>query len=1108
MKKHFLPILAVVLASIIALVGLQSVLGELSRLPGLTNEQTVTEAPEEPSGTSNGLGLDGDGSGNGEDGDGSTMSGEGQEGEVPGLLPSGPCKSIVACQCGMQPDVPVFTVQGAANTSLLRSTALTVYDGNNWQIEDDAEYQEYNGEELIIPVEGFSSISRDTIIIRPIIEFTPGFIPTSLYTTRISLNSPLHYYPAQFSFFSKSTFSSSYTFTTTHYEFSTSSLIAGQVIIEEHYLQLPEGLTERTRDLAAQLTSGLRTPYEKAKAIETYLRAHYLYDTKYERAPEGHDPVDWFLFEEQKGVCINFNSAFVVLSRSVGIPARLVTGFAINPTAEEQEVSARQAHAWAETPFAEYGWITFDATPPDNVPLTTEETRKSGIETHTEITATSSVNLKGYYFEVEGIVQTIDGEDVDSIDIEILINETKDKGGTLIGEGQTIGGRFKIKCYLDRDVKVGDYQLIAHARGNEIYAESWSDPEVKVISATSIILELPDTAIVDKPVTIAGTLIEELGDTVQSHEIALSIGGKEITDTLMTDVTGRFTFSHIFGRTGTYTVKAEFRGTEYYLEASATAEIDVMMPTKITLDIPEEALPNELVSIKGYLQDTYNTSIAGMEIFIYVDDIMISGEVTDSNGAFNLEHRFPTVDTHRVEAKFMGFEYYLESSASRLIQILEVVIDITTDDTLIRGEDALIGGKIKTDKGALPHEGLVILFDDTVIAELVSDEHGEFEIVYHVASHATLGQHVIEYRAPGLARTRPQDVLVKSRTFLDVEAPEKSHPGDKLNLLMKLQDDHNNPVRDISIFVEEYYLSGLTDNTGQTQITVEIPDDVTRQSLSLKCTFVGNDLYLPCTEVVEVSLVKGSGFPWWLLAFIPIIGAAAVGGYLVTKRKRKECPPQSEMVPDNVQPLPPLEPNTAFGSLVARIDIDFPQIKNPLPDVWGIGEDLQIECVLANEQGRPLKKSQIEVCIDGQSIEQLVVNGQGKVSFIRTFQGMGEHTVACRFEGDCMYQPARLIRSIRIVDYREEIVGLFAALREWAGVCGVILPPESTPRSIETKLTRQLAGIDDISLDTLVRCFEEADYSIHRIGREQYEEAFLSLARIQDSYGGENEQGA
>ncbi|MBA7558278.1 hypothetical protein ES705_51076 [subsurface metagenome] len=238
---------------------------------------------------------------------------------------------------------------------------------------------------------------------------------------------------------------------------------------------------------------------------------------------------------------------------------------------------------------------------------------------------------------------------------------------------------------------------------------------------------------------------------------------------------------------------------------------------------------------------------------------------------------------------------------------------------------------------------------------------------------------------------------------------------------------------------------------------------MTRQSLSLKCTFVGNDLYLPCTEVVEVSLVKGSGFPWWLLAFIPIIGAAAVGGYLVTKRKRKEYPPQSEMVPDTVQPLPPLEPNTAFGSLVARIDIDFPQIKNPLPDVWGIGEDLQIECVLANEQGRPLKKSQIEVCIDGQSIEQLVVNGQGKVSFIRTFQGMGEHTVACRFEGDCMYQPARLIRSIRIVDYREEIVGLFAALREWAGVCGVILPPESTPRSIETKLTRQLAGIDDIS---------------------------------------------
>ncbi len=1108
-RNHALPILAVIIVSIVALVGLQSVLGELSRLPDLTGEQAITKTPAD-------IDWAGNGSESSKDGDkppdsdsrGEAVTSEGgQNGQVPGILPSPTGTGAVACQSGMPPDIPVFTVKGAANTTLLRSTALAVYDGKEWRIASDAEYYGYDGEELNASAREYSSSSRDTITVTPIVEFAPGFIPTSLYTTGVSLDSPLRYYPAQFGFFSKSAFTTSYEFSTTHYVFNTSLLNAGQMISEEHYLQIPEVITERTGELAKEITNGLNTPYEKAKAIETYLRGNYEYNLSYERAPQDHEAVDWFLFDERRGVCINFNSAFVVLARAAGIPARLVTGFAIAPMAEEQEVSARQAHAWAEIPFVKYGWITFDATPPDNVPLTTGEIRKAGIATHIEITATGSVTRKGHPFEVEGTVRTVGGEDVDGIAVEIFLNETKDKGGTLIGEGWALEGHFKIECYLGKDVAVGGYQLIAHARGDDTYAESWSDPEVKVVSATTITLDVPGTVRVGDSLAIAGTLMEELGDPIPDQVMEVSLAGGAPATNLTTDDTGQFSLDHVFSQPGTYTITVEYKGTEYYLGTSAAADIDAMMPTNITLDLAGEALPGETVPIKGYLRDIRGRDIAGREIHIFIDGTMISREVTGNDGAFGTEHVFGAVGFHRVEARFAGFEYYLESSASELIQVLEVVIDVKTDGTLVRGEDALIGGVLRTKNGVLPHEALVILLDDLRLAELVTDEHGEFEITHHVSPDTTLGQHAIEYQVPGRARARTQHVMVKSRTFLDVQVPARISPGDKLKAMMTLQDDTGTPVGDASVFIEGYYPPDTTDGNGKAQIVVEVPDDVAGQSLSFKCAFMGTDQYLPCDRTVEVPLMRSTGFPWWVFAFIPVIGAAVAGSYMLRKRNRKEPPPQVDIISSESQPSVLPESERESGNLETRINVVLPQIKEPLPDVWGIDDELHIECMLTDGQGKPLASRHLIACIDGQINDQLATDKDGRADIAHTFKHKGEYIMECRFNGDDTCKPSQATRIIRVVDYREEIVALFAILREWAPANGAILPVGSTPREIEETISQKLQGVDSTALDTLVGCFEEADYSTHHIGRRRYEEAFLSLAQVRDSHGGQNGEG-
>lgn len=130
------------------------------------------------------------------------------------------------------------------------------------------------------------------------------------------------------------------------------------------YLQLPEALPQRVRLLAAQLTEGAETPYDKAQRIEAYVRT-YPYSLDVEPAPDGRDVVDYFLFDAQTGFCSYYASAMVVMLREVGVPARVATGFVggeYDAGRGAYRVPASAAHAWVEVYFPGYGWVEFEPT--------------------------------------------------------------------------------------------------------------------------------------------------------------------------------------------------------------------------------------------------------------------------------------------------------------------------------------------------------------------------------------------------------------------------------------------------------------------------------------------------------------------------------------------------------------------------------------------------------------------------------------------------------------------------------------------------------------------------------------------------------------------------
>lgn len=132
----------------------------------------------------------------------------------------------------------------------------------------------------------------------------------------------------------------------------------------KHFLQLP-GNADRVAALAQTVTRESRTIWEKAQAVEKFLSRTYRYSLDVPASTQTQ-PLDDFLFRRKTGYCEHYATAMVIMLRTLGIPARLVTGFLAtewNEYGNYYLVRQQDAHAWVEVHLPQSGWITMDPTP-------------------------------------------------------------------------------------------------------------------------------------------------------------------------------------------------------------------------------------------------------------------------------------------------------------------------------------------------------------------------------------------------------------------------------------------------------------------------------------------------------------------------------------------------------------------------------------------------------------------------------------------------------------------------------------------------------------------------------------------------------------------------
>ena len=135
------------------------------------------------------------------------------------------------------------------------------------------------------------------------------------------------------------------------------------------YLQLPR-LDPRVRELARRVTASSTSNYERARTVESYLKNNYGYTLQLPGV-NTPDQLAYFLFERKKGHCEYFATSMAIMLRTLAIPARVVNGFRggeYNDVTGNYIIRESDAHSWVEVYFPEFGWMSFDPTPPGPSP--------------------------------------------------------------------------------------------------------------------------------------------------------------------------------------------------------------------------------------------------------------------------------------------------------------------------------------------------------------------------------------------------------------------------------------------------------------------------------------------------------------------------------------------------------------------------------------------------------------------------------------------------------------------------------------------------------------------------------------------------------------------
>ncbi|MCR5649904.1 MAG: transglutaminase domain-containing protein, partial [Lachnospiraceae bacterium] len=148
-------------------------------------------------------------------------------------------------------------------------------------------------------------------------------------------------------------------------EYSFEGLSEYESRVFEIYGKDPE-VSDKMNSYLEEIMDGAESDAGKLSLLEETL-SEMKYDTNPGRMPDevqnSADFLDYMMLDKKAGYCMHYATAFVLLSRALGIPARFVQGYSVKMNGRKCEIKSSDAHAWPEVYIRGAGWMVYEPTP-------------------------------------------------------------------------------------------------------------------------------------------------------------------------------------------------------------------------------------------------------------------------------------------------------------------------------------------------------------------------------------------------------------------------------------------------------------------------------------------------------------------------------------------------------------------------------------------------------------------------------------------------------------------------------------------------------------------------------------------------------------------------
>ncbi|ASI99165.1 transglutaminase domain-containing protein [Thermococcus celer] len=1000
----------------------------------------------------------------------------------------------------------VLLVTGAAHTHYLRLNVYTDYVGGRWVTRNTTKIPSNVIAPPEIGVPHHSERDRITVV-----SFQPltGNLFTSLYTTRVD-GAGVEALP-EYNLFRTALNVTTYSFSSVSYTFDWPYLVNLTAGNQTEYLTAPNDT--QLRDFARTVTLGFRSDYEKALAIARYLANNYRLGNA--TPPEGADRLKWFLFESKRGSSYDFASAFVVLARLSGLPARLVEGVYIDAVPRTQVVTEKKSQFWAEVYFKKAGWLVFDPLHSDPNVYVPFELEVSPPKITLDPGSSGEITVK--FERVASGTNSSVTVDVPSLGRIATVNES--------GIHNLTVGPFR---------EPGYYPVIVRAVTN-------AGTRASVLRLTAVtvpggITVIPDQAAIVLPKGSGATL-----------ELTVNGAPKELnldTDSPLVEAWG-LQKTPEGGRRIEVGLRAPPGYTPGWHVVNVTVEGDseeyplnvpvfVMEPTSIGADVPPTTTAGDSMTLNGTVKGTLTeTAPRAGAVAVFLEgekrDVLI-GYGNVSNGTFSLPVKIPEYlkpGTYRLKLYYLtplGYPY-LSSSTTRTVKIKGLAGFSLPGRILANpGNLTIVGGLVDGAGEPIPNATVSYYLDGIPIGNETTLTDGRFSLRLEIPG---IERHNLTLSYAGSINYSPATRTVELATVkLEI-------PGKVIGELGKPVRVRGRVVGVENATLNAYVFPGKTYTfkvvNGSFDFTIEPFKTVGDRSVEFRHgSRVLERITVTIVSPVKIELLtreaRGEKTARLRFRVVDSVNDPVVGVYLnvsLGNFAMRTMTNDSGIATLDV-PVPEGETNATVTVTFEGSPYYLPASgrfyvvigKKPRIPWFYIGLMLIIGALVARYRlvrRRPEEKRQekilkiifkngiplfqegeaLEISVECDGEPELYVDGKllGRGRDFRLSLPLGDHTIEAKCNGLVETATARVVPS-----YNEAVIEYYErCFLPWAKGVGVTVD-ELTPGEIAETLTDMMYPWEPI--DALTAIFEKAKYSGRRVSREEFIRFYRSVLEV------------